>query len=130
MKRFVLSLLLFSLIGIAFAVRVELQDARTIALNAYFQKLNTYYEKVNFSDLEIVNHFVISQNGESVVYAFNFANYGSILIAAEDAIEPILGYTFESQYSSEEQPENFRGLIWEYGDHIQYLRNNKIEAWL
>ena len=48
MKRFALSLLLLSFIGISFAARVELQDARTIALNAYYQKVNTLSESGQF----------------------------------------------------------------------------------
>jgi hypothetical protein len=120
--------MLLSFIGIAFAAHVELKDARSIALNAYYQKANNYFKNVSFSDLEIESHYVINQDGNSVIYAFNFKNYGFILVAAEDAIEPILGYTFESQYSVELQSENFKGLLWQYGEHIQYLRNNSITA--
>jgi len=128
MKRFLLGLLLFSLVSVMFAAHVELQDAKAIALNAYYQKLNTYYQNVNFSDLVIADYYVISQDGKDVIYAFNFSGFGYILIASEDAIEPVLGYTFDHPYSADNQPENFRGLIWEYGKHIQYLRNNSIAA--
>jgi len=128
MKRIVLSLFIFTFIIGVFATNVDLKDASSIALNAYFQKVNTYYKNVNFKDLEVVNHFVINQNGECVIYAFNFRDYGYILIAADDAIEPVLGYAFESQYSLENQPENLKGLVWQFGEHILYLKNNKIAA--
>ncbi|OQX76922.1 MAG: hypothetical protein B6D61_08025 [Bacteroidetes bacterium 4484_249] len=128
MKRILLSLLLVSFTGILFATNVELPDAKTVAINAYYQKLIANHQKINFSELEIKDHYVISQNGESVIYAFNFENYGYILIAAEDAIEPILGYNFTSQYSEENLPHNFRGVLNEYSEHIAYLRDNNIEA--
>lgn len=128
MKRLLLSLLLASFTMFLFAANVELQDAKNIAKNAYFQKLNTYVEKVDFDAIEILDYYVINQDGESVLYAFNFKNYGYMLIAAEDAIEPVLGYSLSNQYSTENQTEGFRGVIWEFGDHISYLRSNKIDA--
>jgi len=128
MKHLLLSLLLVSFTMFLFASNVELQDAKSIAKNAYFQKLNNYLEEVDFNAVEIADYYIINKNGESVVYAFNFTNYGFILIAAEDAIEPILGYTFNSHYSTENQPEGFEGILWEYGEHIAYLRTNKIES--
>lgn len=128
MKRLLLSLILVSFTMFLFATNVELQDAKTIAKNAYFQKLNNYVEAIDFDKVEIKDYYVINQNGESVVYAFNFKNYGFILIAADDAIEPVLGYTFDSHYTTENQPEGFKGLLWEYGDHVSYLRTNKIES--
>lgn len=128
MKRLLLSLLLASFAMFIFAGNVELQDAKSIAKNAYFQKLNNYHEQVAIDAVEILDYYVINNNGESVIYAFNFTNYGFILIAAEDAIEPVLGYTFDNHYSTGNHPEGFSGVLWEYGDHINYLRTNKIEA--
>ena len=128
MKNLLLSLLLASFSMFLFASNVELQDAKNIAKNAYYQKLNTYLEKVDYDAIEILDYYVIKQEGENVLYAINFTNYGFILIAADDAIEPVLGYDLSNQYSSENQPEGFSGVIWEYGDHIAYLRSNKINA--
>ena len=128
MKRLILSLLLFAFAGMLFATHVELQDAKNVALNAYYQKLNTYHEKVDFSNLEIKDHFAIKHDGETVMYAINFTNYGFILIAAEDAIEPVLGYTFNNNYTPEGHAEGFDGTMREYGIHIEYLRENSIEA--
>ncbi len=128
MKRLILSLLLFAFAGMLFATHVELQDAKNVALNAYYQKLNTYHEKVDFSNLEIKDHYAIKHDGETVMYAINFTNYGFILIAAEDAIEPVLGYTFNNNYTPEGHAEGFTGTLYEYGIHVQYLRENSIEA--
>ncbi|MBM3436972.1 MAG: hypothetical protein FJY07_12235, partial [Bacteroidetes bacterium] len=128
MKRFLLLLFQVSIACSIFAEPVDADYAKTIALNAYFQKINTYHQPVSISNLTITDHFVISQDGQSVIYAFNFDNYGFILIAANDAIEPVLGYTFNCHYSADNQPDNFRGLLWQYGEHIRYLVNNKIAA--
>lgn len=128
MKHLLLSLLLTSFISFVFAANVELQDAKSIAKNAYYQKLNTHLEKVDFDAIEIVDYYVINQNGESVIYAFNFKNYGFILIAADNAIEPVLGYAFDNHYTTGDQSQGFKGVLWEYGIHITHLRTNKVEA--
>jgi len=128
MKRLLLSLLLIAFTGFVFAEKVELQKAEQIAKNAYFQKLNTYANAVNYSDVVISEYFTIDINGEPAIYAFNFNKYGFILIAAEDAIEPVIGYSLESQYVEDRNADNFNGLMWQYADHIDYLRNNSIKA--
>ncbi|MBC8486067.1 MAG: C10 family peptidase [Bacteroidetes bacterium] len=128
MKRLLLSLLLISFAGILFANKVELQDAKTVALNAYYQKLNTYHETVNFSDLEINNYYVVNENGETVYYVFNITNNGFIIISAEDAMIPILGYSFETIYSPDNSPENFKSWMKGKAANIIYLRENNVEA--
>ncbi len=128
MKRLLLGLLLISIAGVSFADKVELKKAKTIAKNAYFQKLNTYSRPVSFDALQIADRFIIKANGEEAIYAFDFTNYGFILIAAEDAIEPVLGYTFDNPFPSENQPEGFRGVINEFKEQVSYLRDNKIDA--
>ncbi len=128
MKRLLLSLLLISFAGFLFAENVELKEAKAVAKNAYFQKLNTYSQPVSYDELQITEQFIIKTNGEEAIYAFNFSGYGFILIAAEDAIEPVLGYAPDRPYPSQNQPEGFSGILNEYTEHIQYLRDNKIEA--
>jgi len=128
MKRLLLSVLLIAFTGILFAKKVEVKDAELIAYNAYFEKVNHYYGFVDFEDLKISDQFVISKNGEEVFYAFNFSNYGFILIAAEDAIEPILAYTFDSHYDNGPKPEGFQGVLDGYAKSVISLRSNGIEA--
>lgn len=128
MKRVLLSLLVLAFAGTLFAKDVPLNEATTLAKNAYFQKLNTYVSEIDFADVMIVDQFTIKEDGNATVYAFNFENYGYILIAAEDAIEPVLGYSFTSHYNPAKEASNFNGLIAEFGEHINYLRENSIEA--
>ena len=128
MRRLLLSLFLIAFTGMLFADKVDIQQAEKIAVNAYFQKLNTYVDEIDFSDLVITEQYTINSKGEPVMYAFNFENYGFIIVAAEDAIEPVIGYSFESQYVEEELPDNFRGLMNGYTEHIDYLRTNSIKA--
>ena len=128
MKRFALSLLLISFIGIAFAARVELQDARTIALNAYYQKVNLYLKPVSFNDIQISENFDIQKDGETMLYAFNFSDFGFIIISADDAMNPVIGYSFESQYIPANLPDNFSGWINGRAGAVKFIRDNNLEA--
>lgn len=128
MKNLLLSLLVLVFAGSLFAEKVNVSKAEAIAKNAYFQKINTYVGTVEMNQLIMSEPIAISQNGETVIYAFNFNGYGTIFIAAEDAIEPVIGYTFDSQYSEAYAPKNFKGLLNEYANHIEYLRGGNIEA--
>lgn len=128
MKHLFLSFLLLSFFGGLFAGNVELADAKQVAKNAYFQKVNMYVGNVDMSNIKVSSVYTMEGNNGAAVYAFNITNYGFILIAADDAIEPVIGYTFDSQYSEEIQPEGFAGLMREYTEHIDYLKLNQIEA--
>ena len=128
MKHLLLSLLMVSFLGTVFAANVELDDLKKVAQNSYYQKLNMHKGYVSMNDVIIYDHFIIERNGVPAIYAFNFKGYGFILISAEDAIEPILGYGFDNHYNPQLNPDNFNGLMQEYVEHIEYLRSNSISA--
>lgn len=44
------------------------------------------------------------------------------MISAEDTVDPLLGYSFDSEYVSEGQPEWIKGWLKEYTDQIKIAR--------
>jgi hypothetical protein len=128
MKRFVLSLLISVVTLVVFGTPVDLQHATTIATNAYFQKVNLYLKQVDINDLQIAEHFIIQKNGEALLFAFNFSGLGYIIISADDDMVPVIGYSFESQYITADQPENFAGWIQDRAGAVKFVRENNIPA--
>lgn len=128
MKQFLLSLLAFVFIGSSFAGQVGLQDAKSVAKNAYYQKVITFHQYMQFDELTVENVTELELNGHTAIYAVDFKGLGYILIAANDAIEPVLGYTFTNHYANVPHGDNFLGLIESYKEHVDYLRVNNIEA--
>ncbi|MEZ5195328.1 MAG: C10 family peptidase [Bacteroidales bacterium] len=127
MKHLLFSFLFITLTFALFAKGVEQNTARELALNAYYQKLVQYHdENAAYEELIITETYTISEGGIPMYFIYNFQDFGFIIIAAEDAIEPVLGYTFNSHYSSEDQPEGLAGTLSEYREHIDYLRSNQI----
>jgi hypothetical protein len=128
MKHFVLILSIFAFTLGVFATNVELQDAQNIARNAYYEKVNLYLKPVSLDELQISAFFTVQKDGEPMLFIFNFENFGNIIISADDAMEPVIGYSFESQYNPENIAENFSGWLNGRAGAIQFIKENNIEA--
>ena len=62
---------------------------------------------------------VTSATGFSNVYVFTTEN-SFVLMAADDRVQPILGYSLNGQFDIENMPDNKRAWIEEYTHEIQY----------
>ena len=85
---FIFSFFLFSQL---FAEEVSIQLARRVALNFYFERISLI-KNVSYNDLSISDEYTIQQNNEAIYYVFNINSEGFIMIAADDAVFPVLGY--------------------------------------
>ena len=82
------SLLLFLMIFIGFtlsvfAKKVELNDAKLVGKNFFYERINRN-NNVPFTSILITGEFVEKVNGLPVYYIFNFKDKGFIIIAADD----------------------------------------------
>jgi len=128
MKRLLLSILLISFTGMLFAKSVELQQAKEVAINAYYQKLNLYVGATDMSDIDVHNFYTISENGVPVYYIFNFTDYGFIIISAEDNFTPVLGYSLDRHHNPELSGESFQGWMKGRAGAINYVKENNMTA--
>ena len=118
MKRFTLivALVLMTVMS-TFAERVTLEEARTVAttfLNnngAKATQLTDITQKVGFPNL----------------YIFT-ADKGFVVMAADDCVQPILGYSPSDIFDSEDMPENLVWWLQGYNDEIQYAVENNLRA--
>ena len=68
---------------------------------------------------------------QPVYYIFNVGdNEGFVIIAAEDNVYPVLGYSFEGSYTEQQgfDAENFNYWMNNYSDQIVYARENALIA--
>jgi hypothetical protein len=128
MKKALLILLSVILIGTSYAKEVSFEKAKTIALKAYLLRVNNYLAPTEINQLKISGQFTVKDNGETMYYVFNFDNYGFIIISAEDAMVPVLGYSFDKPYDPDHLSDNFLAWMGTYVDNIKYLRENNLEA--
>ncbi len=87
---------------------VEIKDARLAAKNFYFERLTkNLHRSVVYSEVSIDNEFVEKAGNLPVYYVFNFTDKGYIIVSADDCCIPVIGYSFDSQYNPDNQPEGF-----------------------
>lgn len=65
--------------------------------------------------------------GFSNLYIFN-ANPGFVVMAADDRVQPILGYSLEGQFVVQDMPDNVRWWMQGYDDEIQAAIDHRVSA--
>jgi fibronectin type 3 domain-containing protein len=61
------------------------------------------------------------------LYIFT-AEQGFVVMATDDCVQPILGYSLTGTFVAENMPENFRWWLQGYSDEIQFAIDNKTRA--
>ena len=78
-------------------------------------------------DAQFVN--VAAQYGYSEFYIFNnTAGKGYVIMAADDCVTPILGYSYENNFDGGELPPNFKAWLDGYAMQIQDATSMKLSA--
>lgn len=65
--------------------------------------------------------------GFSNLYIFN-AEPGFVVMAADDCVQPILGYSLTGRFVAENMPDNVRSWLQGYNDEIQFAIDGKMIA--
>ncbi|MFH1005110.1 MAG: thiol protease/hemagglutinin PrtT [Bacteroidota bacterium] len=111
-----------------YAKQVDINNAQTVALNCYYEKVNTG-NIVAFNNIAVTETFTVSDAlSNPVYYIFNFGEKGFVIVSAENATTPIIGYSLEGAYSDIDQPEVFQEWMQQYKEGIIYVRENKLTA--
>lgn len=103
----------------AFSKEVPVDKTKTVAVNFLSQALNRQLSANN-----ILNIQEITYQNQLVFRAVNFKNnLAYVLVSAEDAAYPILGYVVGQQYDTTAFiPQAFRNLLEDYGRQILDIR--------
>jgi len=122
-KTILLTLMLIFSFGL-FAATVTITEARQIAKNAFYEKVNSYKD-VLYSEITFSQEFAINYQSQVVYYAFNLnEEKGYIVVAAEDRVYPILAYAFEGSYSTSAYAPAFYDWMEMYSKQIYYVIQN------
>jgi hypothetical protein len=125
-------LLLFSilLIGINLSLLakiVDINNARLVGKNGFYEQVNRM-NITPYNSISITSEFVIKHNSDPVYYVFNINDKGYIIVSAEDAIEPVLGFSFETSYTTENQSPEFIFWMNTYKEQINIARQLNLIA--
>ncbi|MCK4568672.1 MAG: C10 family peptidase [Bacteroidales bacterium] len=124
-------LLTFGFVVLAFssgiAGVVNKEDARKVAINAFYEKVNQYDQGISFADVIITYDHTTYLDGIPAFYAFDFTNDGFMIISADDAYDPVIGYSFRGEFPKGEHAYVYSSYMQGYVDQIAYIRENNIQ---
>ena len=130
MKKIILLFFFFAFAGKAtFANGVDVNYAQQVAQNFYSQmagkaaELTLAYQATN---TDASNGLAL---GEPLLYVFNAAgNKGFVIIAADDAASPVLGYSFEGKFVIQNAPPVIADWYKKYSGQVAVAKLNHIAA--
>ena len=118
MKKLTITIALTTLLSLSvFAHPVDVKTAQKVATTFLN---NNGAKSTQLTDLSKAAGF---QN----LYIFS-AEDGFVVMAADNCVKPILGYSLTGSFSTEEMPENVREWLQGYNDEIQYAIENQMRA--
>jgi len=122
MKKLFTILCLVLLIPAVWAKHVPQQDAAKVAV-AFYRMNNT----MGVTDPQLLTQTVRSWGDAPSIYIFRFVSGGFVLVPADDACIPILGYSFESDIPEVIDNPSTNGWLDDYSKEISYIISNNID---
>jgi len=116
---------LFSLIITnIFADGITIDEARQVAKNFYYEKSGIEQTKINF-----VEEVKFNSDNTPEYYVFNLEDEkGFVIISGNDLIAPVIGYSLNNTFSTQNQPHNVAYWMQTYSNKIEYKIENNISA--
>lgn len=137
-KQFLLMLILCFTASMVWAEWIDVATARKVA-QTVAQREGAASSLRSASDLPLVYAAAPGQSGTALrsgtmegaadYFVFNFpGEKGFAIVAGDDRVRPVLGYSDEGSFDPDNLPENFRGMLAYYQDQIAWANNKGIEA--
>ena len=95
MKYYKIAFLMILTLGFVFTEPVNEERALNVAQNFYFSKNNPEFSNFSVNEVELM-----SFNDENTFYAITLSPHGFILVAANNLVMPILGFSFENDFQA------------------------------
>lgn len=123
-----ISIFIFSLVAIhnVFAEKIEPKIAKTLATNFFYEKCLLSGNDIKQAAEMTLSYTRLAGN-EEVYYVFS-SGKNFIIVAADDDVYPVLAYSFESTYRTENLSPEFEFWMGSYEKQILQVRTNNIEA--
>jgi hypothetical protein len=107
---------------------VTKEQAQVVAQNFFIERINSKQVNWNANNLVVSDINTFEAEGQPAIYAFSNNGQGFILVSAEDAMTPILGYAYEGSLSVPGENPNFEDLLSEYLAQVKFIRSNSMSA--
>ena len=122
MKKLIFTLMIMVLGLGLFANPVSLQSAQQVAVNYY-----THIAMAKTTDHTVSDVATMQKDGLTTFYVFNFKSGGFVMVSADDAVIPILGYSDESNFDNNNIPPNAQWWFDGYSKQIKSIVEANID---
>ena len=101
MRKIQLSLILVFFFSMLFGNQIDIQRAKKVAQNIYFERVNLH-KTVDIKEINLTHVYTETKNGYNLYYIFNVnENDGFVIVSADDIVMPIIAYSYERYYRLE-----------------------------
>ncbi|MDE7414189.1 MAG: C10 family peptidase [Muribaculaceae bacterium] len=98
----------------------------TEALDRALTDSPTLARGINNQKAPVLAHTAMTPDGKPAIYVFNNHDKGYILLTADDAAIPVLGYSDKGSFTADNIPPQLQWWISEYAAQIEYARQNNL----
>jgi len=128
MKRILPLLILFLIIATNLnSQNIPLPEAERIARNCFFEQMNKYQKPVDYASIGMELVYTSSAEGNALFHVFENHAGGFVIVAAQQLIHPVIGYSFNGDFPEELNPQsNFGSFMAAYAEMLAYALQNNI----
>jgi len=102
-------------------------DAQKVALNFFFER-GKYIKNIQYDKIEVKSYHPKIVNSKVIYHVFEIKNGGFIIVSGIYSVQPFLAYSFDSPYTENNIPDNFKAWMGFYERQIAYAEDNNIAA--
>ena len=118
-----LLLFYFLFLQISPAAEIDLSTAQKVAVNFYYKNAKQF-TSIAFYDIKVTDSRTVSSGQTVFYYIFNINNSAFVIVSADDAMAPVLAYSFEGTYGATELPPALVNWMESYKSQVSYIKNN------
>ena len=110
-----------------FSKSINLQDAKRVAINFYYERGNQF-KKLSYNEINVINYTRHKEDGRCLYYTFFMKPGGFVIVSADNRTQPVLAYAFNGNFSNSVAPPAYKERMKMYGEQINYIIDNNLEA--
>jgi len=126
-KNYILAIILLLAVVTVFAKQADQSVIRKVAVNFYFER-SRQSEGFPYNSIGIKKMVATNYNNRVVYYTISLNPRGWIIIAADDAVPPVLAYSFEDNMNSSSLPPQFISWMEKYQKQIENAMTRDLPA--
>ena len=121
-KIVILVITLLILHHFSFAEKVNIETVRKIAVKVFIEN----YLGSDKDEIIIDQSIPFITDNDTLFYILNFKQNGFVIISADNAAPPVLGYCYKNKFEQSNLPPGLEYLLSRYKGEILCLRKEKV----